>query len=106
MNDNHFSHDKEKFFTYFVQQNNLNTQIINKLFSISPNNLDSSLSDNKDFDIILFFGSELGGYLSILIELVIKHKEEYLNRIKKSSTTSHTIHTNNLWKVYSYMITM
>ncbi|MCY7187833.1 SIR2 family protein [Streptococcus gallolyticus] len=83
MNDYHFSHDKEKFFTYFVQQNNLNTQVINKLFSISPNNLDSSLSDNKDFDIILFFSSELGGYLSTLIELVIKHKEEYLTRIKK-----------------------
>lgn len=83
MNDNHFSHDKEKFFTYFVQQNNLNTQIINKLFSISPNNLDSSLSDNKDFDIILFINSELGRYLITLIELAIKHKEEYLTRIKK-----------------------
>ncbi|QGX43912.1 SIR2 family protein [Streptococcus equinus] len=83
MNDNHFSHDKEKFFTYFVQQNTLNTQIINKLFSISPNNLDSSLSDNKTFDISLFINSELGRYLITLIELAIKHKEEYLTRIKK-----------------------
>ncbi|WP_416308910.1 hypothetical protein, partial [Streptococcus infantarius] len=68
MNDNHFLRDKEKFFKYFVQQDNVNTQIIDKLFSISPSNLDSSLSDNKDFDMMLFINSELGGYLSTLIE--------------------------------------
>lgn len=82
MNDNHFLRDKEKFFKYFVQQDNVNTQIIDKLFSISPSNLDSSLSDNKDFDMMLFINSELGGYLSTLIELAIKHKE-YITGIKE-----------------------
>lgn len=102
MNDNHFSHDKEKFFTYFVQQNNLNTQIINKLFSISPNNLDSSLSDNKTFDISLFINSELGKYLITLIELAIKHKK-YITDIKeKIDNLSHGPYKQFMKGVFLY----
>lgn len=102
MNDNHFSHDTEKFFTYFVQQNNLNTQIINKLFSISPNNLDSSLSDNKTFDISLFINSELGKYLITLIELAIKHKK-YITDIKeKIDNLSHGPYKQFMKGVFLY----
>ena len=74
-NDKSFDYNDEKFFSYFIKQQNNDKLILEKLISINPNDLSTSLDDNIQLDMFHFINSELGSYIQCLVPLFNNHSE-------------------------------
>ena len=70
-----FDDNDEKFFKYFITQQDAEQSIFEKLLTVDPNKLSTLRDDNKRLDIFHFINSELGSYLQCLISLIINHSE-------------------------------
>ncbi|NQG18791.1 hypothetical protein HO710_02160 [Streptococcus suis] len=70
-----FDDNDEKFFKYFITQQDAEQSIFEKLLTVDPNKLSTLRDDNKLLDIFHFINSELGSYLQCLISLIINHSE-------------------------------
>ncbi|WP_302328124.1 SIR2 family protein, partial [Streptococcus suis] len=70
-----FDDNDEKFFKYFITQQDAEQSIFEKLLTVDSNKLSTLRDDNKLLDIFHFINSELGSYLQSLISLIINHSE-------------------------------
>lgn len=70
-----FDDNDEKFFNYFITQQNDEKLIFGKLLTVDQNKLSTLRDDNKRLDMFHFINSELGSYLQCLISLIINHSE-------------------------------
>ena len=81
-----FDDNDEKFFKYFITQQDAEQSIFEKLLTVDPNKLSTLRDDNKRLDIFHFINSELGSYLQCLISLINNHSEYSRKVVQKVDT--------------------
>ena len=81
-----FDDNDEKFFKYFVTQQDVEQTIFEKILTVDPNKLSTLRDDNKRLNMFHFINSELGSYLQCLISLINNHSEYSRKVVQKVDT--------------------
>lgn len=83
-----FDESDRKFFKYYIDQQNDEELIFEKLLSIDVNKLSSLRDDNEQLEMFHYINSEMGLYLQCLISLFINHSNYSTKIIEKIESIS------------------